>query len=299
MSSLRRTLGPLSALLAFEAAARRASFTLAAEELGVTQAAVSKQIAGLEADLGVALFRRLNRGVRLTPQGEILAEVTGSSLQAMADCLEGLRQAPRAAPVTLAISISMSQLWLTPMLPRLKAAHPDLAIRILARDDAAPLTEGEVDMALRYGHGNWTDGAVIELFTTSIYPVASPGFLERHPGLTLAEAMQRRLLISYATPDASWIGWRKWLAATGHRIPWVEPVLQFSHLTDALQAARLDQGVLLIWGGLTGGLEESGALLRLGSDEMPAPEKYYLVRRGRSPEARLFADWLLSEVGRG
>ena len=134
MDILRRNLPSLSGLVAFEAAARRLSFTRAGEELNVTQAAISRHVSAMESDLGVSLFHRAHRGVRLTPDGERLAQAVTLGLQHIARTVGDLRRVRHAGQLTIAASVAFSSLWLMPRLARFHAAHPDVRLRLVAVD---------------------------------------------------------------------------------------------------------------------------------------------------------------------
>ncbi|WP_158970554.1 LysR substrate-binding domain-containing protein [Chachezhania sediminis] len=298
MSTLRRNLGSLTALLTFEAAARHGSFTDAADELGVSQAAVSKQISALEAAVGRPLFERLHRGVRLNSDGTALAEVAGQSFGALAEALQALRRQGAAREVSIHATMTITQLWVMPRLPAFTTAHPEITVRIISQDELLRLDRTDISMAIRYGNGNWTDGRVIHLFDARIYPVAAPSFLARHPGLTVEQVVREGLIIDYGKPTDTFIDWPEWLAAVG--LPPIRPaaLLHFTQPVDAAQAARFGQGVALAWSGLSGGMEENNDVVRLDDREMRAPDSFWLVLRDESPEALAVADWIMTQADR-
>ncbi len=286
MSSIRADIGPLSALFAFEAAGRLGSFTRAAGELGVTQAAVSKQITTLEERLGLRLFIRRARHVELSPAGSELFVTTTAALASIARTMRELQAADRP-PLTIALSIAMSQFWLMPILPDFTARHPDIPLRILSQDDLEGVA---ADIVIRFA-AQEVPGA-LRLFEAEVMAMASPRFLERHPLRGAADVLAAPL-IHYDTPDRSWIGWREWAAHAGLAPARTPRALSVSRYQDALIAALRDQGVMLTWGFLGRPLIAGGDLVPVPGPRIPAPGAFYLSTR--TPErdgVRAVVDWL-------
>lgn len=295
----RRHIKSLSALFAFEAAGRHRNFTTAARELGVTQAAVSKQIALLEEDLGRALFERLHREVRLTQAGRELFDVASSTLGTLSDTLARLRLADRSRPVTIGATLAMSHFWLLPRLPAFRTAHPDLQIRVVSQDEPLRMDDGSLDMVIRFGDGKWDDGASFRLFKSEIVPMASPGFLATRGSMTSVEDVLASPLIEYDAPDETWTDWNDWLSAAGKPIRAIKASLSFSRYADAIQAAAVDQGVILVWSGLTGGIEERGGLVRLPGPVLAPRGDFYLVvadPHGSQADEKSLITWLVQEA---
>ena len=165
MKSLRRQLPPMTALMAFEAAARLLSFTRAAEELGVTQAAVSRQIHALEEDFGLPLFNRLHRKVTLTAQGQALAAATSNAFGLIADAASDLRQGSND-DLTISATVAFSHFWLLPRISEFSRRHPDTTLRIVSQDAMPALDQGDVDVAIRFGEGSWPNVHAEKLFET-------------------------------------------------------------------------------------------------------------------------------------
>jgi len=298
MHSLRHETGSLSALFAFEAAGRLGSFTRAARELGVTQAAVSKQIAALEADLGLALFRRLHREVGLTDAGGDLFRIVTDALGSIGATMRSMRAAAYRRVVTVAATMTMSHFWLLPHLPSFRSLHAQVGIRILSQDEPLDLRGGAADIAIRFGDGSWRDGRVVPLFKGVIYAMASPAFLAGRGEVRSIDDVLGCPLIVYDTPDATWSSWGDWMRAAGQKGRLPAPELSFTRYMDALQAAATDQGIVLVWGGLTGGIEERGALVRLPGPVLEPPGDFYLVVSSgaeREPGCMLVSAWLTEE----
>ena len=300
MQSKRREIRSLAGLFAFEAAGRHSSFTLAAAELGVTQAAVSKQIAALEAELGRRLFERLHRKVRLTADGRRLFDAVSGGLSEISVALATMRRG-QARAVTLAVTTTMSHFWILPRLPRFRRAYPDIRVRVISQDGPLSVSGGKADLAIRFGNGNWDDGVVTPLFSTRIYPAASPQFLSNCEGLSNGSDLLALPLLAYDTPDESWASWEDWFAAAGIARSTVTPAFQFSSYSDAVHAATMDQGVVLIWGGLNAELEEQGRLVRLPGPSLQPRGAFHLVMSRAAENDKdysAFAAWLLDEAAK-
>jgi DNA-binding transcriptional LysR family regulator len=299
MKALRFELGSPAALFAFEAAGRHRNFTRAARELGVTQAAVSKQIRTLEADIGVELFHRRHRHVELTETGGMLFDVVSKSLGNIVSTINIVRERGQARPVVIAATLAMTQYWLMPKLPVFSQIHPGVRLRILSQDEPIDLRSGVADVAIRFGKGTWADGDARHLFDSAVYPLAAPEYLARCGPIKGAADILGLCLIGYDEVDPTWVGWTAWFAASSEIHAHPDIKLQCSRVTDAIQAAARGQGVVLGWRGLTGGLEESGELVRVGDQAMQPNGSFYLVTRkgiGENHEVKVLVDWLQNEA---
>jgi len=299
MKTLRGDIGSAAALFAFEAAARLGGFTRAAVELGVSQAAVSKQVQQLEADLGLSLFRRAHRRAELTDDGKALFDVTSRSLGDIARTMAALRTRDQSRSTVIAATLAMSHFWLMPRIPAFNQHHPDVPVRIVSQDDMVDLRSGVADMAIRFGNGNWPDGSARHMFDSEVYPLASPAYLARHAPIDDIDSMLRHPLIAYDLQDETWVGWTEWLAACGTTGAKLSVMLHCTKVVDATQAAVMGQGIVLGWAGLTGGLEERGLLKRVVKLGMRPRGGVYLVTREEnalSSHARALADWLMLEA---
>ncbi|HER25487.1 MAG TPA: LysR family transcriptional regulator, partial [Rhodospirillales bacterium] len=176
---MSRRLPPLNSLKAFEAAARHLSFTRAAQELNVTQAAISHQIKGLEDRLGVLLFRRLNRALLLTDEGQTLLPPTSEALDMLAGAIDRLGAQDRAGVLTLSTLDSIAASWLVPRIGKFRALHPDIEVRISSTDTLVDFSGDGIDMALRYSGGKTPGVESVLLMTETQFPVVSPLLLEK------------------------------------------------------------------------------------------------------------------------
>jgi DNA-binding transcriptional LysR family regulator len=295
----RRIIPSLTALVEFEAVARLSSFTTAAAELGVTQAAVSRQIRFLEETLETRLFHRLHRSIALTSEGEALYLVVAESMQKIAGVFDRLSNGARQKELVLVSTAAFSQFRLWPRLAGIRKMEPPLNLRLTTQNFTADLRHVEVDMAVRFGDGKWKDGTSTLLFDEEVFPVCSPGFLEwnREPK-TLDELADLPLVDSDPTYEG-WMGWEGWFEAVGHRPPKLNYALRASLYADSVQAARFGQGIALGWARIVQDFLASGELVRLPIATWKHPESYYVVvPHGRSitPMMSTLIEWLREET---
>lgn len=296
---LRRAVPSLSALATFEAAARLESFTLTAAELGVTQAAVSRQVKALEGELNTLLFRRGHRRVTLTAAGAALASTLGTSFARIAEMIETIRQPVVPDTVTVGATLAFSHFWLVPRLAEFRSLHPEVKLRLVADDGANDVRRDRLDVAVRYGRPPFDDAEVLASLPDSAFPVCSPRLLERM-GMTADGADLARLpLIASDLVNPTWLTWRGWAKAMG-----LGPALgraadlsrlRFNHYTDTVQAALNGEGVALGWARLLADHLREGRLVRIGAGEVSPPEWHHLIvplGRGAAPATQAFLDWI-------
>jgi LysR family glycine cleavage system transcriptional activator len=296
---MARRLPPMNTLPDFEAAARHLSFTKAAEELNVTHGAVSRQVKSLEDYLGVPLFRRLNRALRLTDEGQAYAHSVRELLDSLTDATRRLRTSKDSGGLTVSTTYSFTSGWLVPRLSRFRALHPDVNVRLQAHDHVIDFTRDNVDLAIRYGRGQYPGLIAERLLSDDYAPVASPALLKgKHPLRKPADLRHHVLLHE----ENNEVDWRMWLMAAGVEGVDASRGPIFSHSPLTIQAAIHGEGVAL---GRTALIEEelvSGRLVRLFDLRMKAQMAYYIVYPPRAierPMVRAFRDWLLTEAGRG
>ena len=286
--SLPHPLPPLEWLRAFEAAARRENFTSAAEELNLTQAAVSQQIRKLEARLGATLFRRLARGVQLTAEGLAYLPHVQASFGALARSTQDLFGTTGQKPVSIAAPISFGTLWLTPKLTRLRIQHPH--IRVTLASVYRPLDYETIgaDLEIRFGGGHWDGKTARHLETETLVPVCAPELLPRAPGGDWSQLP----ILGMTGPRGGWSDWAD-LAGAAHPGP---PALVFDSFILALEAAKAGAGILLASLPLTQPLLKSGNLVQLSPVVLTMSAGHWLVRgaagAAASPDVELLWDWL-------
>ncbi len=302
---MSRNLPPLNALRAFEAAARHLSFTKAAEELHVTPAAISHQIKALEEQLGVPLFRRLTRALRLTQAGQAALPPLRDGFDKLADAVDLLRAHEESGAITVSLDPSFAAKWLVPRLDRLRAAHPDLDVRLDATDKLVDFQRDNVDLAIRYGGGNYPGLEAERLISEEIFPVCSPKLREGPEPLAQPGDLRHHTLIhlEWDSEDVTAPTWRMWLLAAGiHDIDFTRgPV--FSMTTLALQAAIEGLGVALASSFLVADDLAAGRLVVPFDLSVcdPLDFAYHIVvpkRTADLPKVVAFKTWLLDEIAR-
>ncbi len=294
---MARPLPSLNGLRAFEAAARHLSFTRAAEELNVTQAAVSHQIKGLEERLGIALFRRLNRALVLTEAGQRLYPATRDAFDRLAEAVEGLRARTTTGPLTVSVLPSFAAKWLVPRLSRFQERYPDIDLRIAALERLVDLARDDVDVAIRFGAGNWPGVRADLLLKNYLTPVCSPSMLDRlrEP----ADLAHVTLLHESMEPMAQFPDWAAWLRAAGVSGVDVTRGLRFSHTHILLQAAIDGRGVALGQLALAADDLAAGRLAAPFDLKLPAGYAYYLVclpGAVERPKIKAFREWVFAET---
>ena len=297
---MHRPLPPLNALRAFEAAGRHLSFTKAAAELNVTPAAVSHQIRALEAWLGVPLFRRMTRALRLTEAGRAALPELSHGFDSLLQAVETMRAHGDSGVLTISVSPSFGAMWLVPRLEGFRRLHPDIEIRIDGTDRLADLTRQDADVAIRYGPGGYPDLQVDRLFGQANTPVCSPALRDGTPPLKRPEDLRHHTLLHIDWKDAE-ASWRMWLLAAGRRD--IDPTRgpRFTQESMAVEAARNGQGVALVGDMLVADELAAGRLVRPFDPDLSTPLTfaYYLVsakERAAQPKIAAFRDWLLTEA---
>ena len=299
MSDLRRNLPPLSALAAFEAAARLSSFTKAGQDLGVSQAAVSRQIKALEGFLETQVFHRLHRGVRLTPEGERLQAAVNMGLGHIAEVVGDLQRQGGGA-VTIASTISFAAFWLMPRTESFRDKHPDIDLKFLTAEHFVDVAREKIDLAIRFGHGNWPGLQVTPLFHDEVIAVCAPGYLASRSAPRDATDLLEERLLHLDISDSSWISWGHWLRQQG-----VAPRSRlhgprFNNYTLIIQAALAGQGFALGWRQLIRPHLEAGTLVPVTPERLETPNAYHLVSQplaNLAPAVMKARDWILAEAG--
>lgn len=289
-----RRLPPLDPLRGFVAAARALSFTRAGAELFLTQSAISRQVQTLEDALGVKLFERGVRQLRLTAAGAQLlqsAERWLGEYGALA-----ARLAERRRPVTVTASIGISALWLVPRLAHFQQLNPDIDVRIAAGNRIMDLDRDGIDVAVRYCADRDAPPGARRLFGESVVPVASPSLgiavLDRH-------SLSTAVLLDFEDPRYPWLRWNDWLAAIGLEDVSARSRLVFSHYDQLIQAAVAGQGVAIGRSRLVSRMIEQGQLVAIGDVRRELVGRgFWLVAASGQPRAEVgrFVDWIYAEA---
>jgi LysR family glycine cleavage system transcriptional activator len=293
---MARRLPPLNSLRAFEAAARHLSFTRAAQELNVTQAAISHQVKGLEQHLGLRLFRRLNRALVLTDEGQRYFPAVRDGLDLLATATHRLRERENAGRVTISVTPSFAAKWLVPRLARFRAGQPDIDVRVHAADDVVDFIRDDVDLAVRYGAGGWSGLKADLLLRESFFPVCSPRLLEAARPLREPSDLQWHTLLHEERTLTDWQTWLTMMGVTGADAS-RGPV--FSHGSNMIEAAVAGQGVGLGRSPLVDDDLAEGRLVRPFDASIAGDWAYYVVcphATADNPRNVVLRDWLLAEA---
>ena len=295
---MTRRIPPLNPLRVFEVVARTQNLTTAAQELHVTQSAVSRQIAVLETYLGVELFRRERHGVALTRVGQSYAEHVIPAFEAIAGATDRLVKSTSQGALRVRTYTTFAAKWLIPRLPEFKLRHPSIDVKITNAVLDVDFDRDLVDVAIQYGDGRWPHLVADLLFKDEIEPVCSPRYLEQHPTAKRNPQvlLRQRLLVShYRRPD-----WDDWLNATGlaeqaagaERMTFSSSVLTWQAALDGLGMAIGQKGLLLHE-------LECGQLIRPFLKPLRRDQGHYLVRPQLQRDSRKvsdFRDWLLGSA---
>jgi putative choline sulfate-utilization transcription factor len=294
----------LSLFQTFEVVARRSSFTLAADEMCLTQSAVSRQIRALEDQLGLPLFQRLHRAIALTTDGRQLYESVSRGLEEIKGCVGKLRASTGNPQITVSASVAFSYFWLMPRLARFSARHPDIDLRVLATDQKVDLRQEGVDVAILYGDGQWEGARTHLLFGERVYPVCSPAYLHNHPELRAPSDMLDQTLLHLDGGGNIWGGvdWPVWLLTQGVSGQPVRRGVRLNSYPMILQAAEAGRGVALGWSYIVDPMLADGRLVCPVDKSLETRDGYYagaLERVADVPAIASFLEWVNGEVAEG
>ena len=298
--SIQRTrtlsLGPLRA---FEATARLLNFSAAAEELSLTQSAISRQIQSLENELGQRLFIRHARTVELTQHGLQLRQVVSQSLLQIDNTVQNIRATSARRSIAVTTFASFASMWLIPRLAAFQTSYPDIDIRIHANDKPVELATSDIDIAIRYGPANTMPANAQKLFGEQLMPVASPLLLQREAPIAQPADLARFALIEQnleTTTYMDWMNWRLWL--NGHGLHRLQPKrwLYFNYTYQSVQAAIDGLGLVLARPPLIAANLARGDLVEvLPGHRNESPMGYWLLTSPMSTgceEVQVFSTWL-------
>src|SRR5438093_3198539 len=304
MACKRYNLPHLAFFQGFEAAARTLSFTKAAEELFITQSAVSRQIKGLEEHLGLKLFERRPRSLALTEHGQALYRIATDVLDRLQTATDRLRADTRARQLAITATTGFASLWLIPRRRRFTSLHPDVAVRIAATTAALNLERSLIDLAIRYCKPESVPDGTVRLFGEEMIPVCSRALLrdKARPLKTPQDLAHHTLLhFDYAGAETMYMDWGTWLTALGIGDLRPAAALHFSQYEQMIQAAISGQGVALGRLPLLNDLIESGTLAAPFRQTLVGSRAYFIIESRFAvgkPHVREFARWLLAEAGR-
>lgn len=291
-----RRLPSLNALRAFEAGARHLSFTRAAEELSVTQTAISHQVRQLEGDLGVKLFERRPRELALTPAGSNLYPVLAEAFDRVTEAVTRIRSQPESRPLSVSLTPTFGSRWLAQRLGRFWREHPDVDLRLHHSVQLADLLREDVDLAVRWGRGGWPGLVAERLMRAQATPLCSPALSKGPKPLRSPSDLRHHTLIH----QKDYQEWTEWLAAAGvddvngQRGPVIDDA------NAIIQSAMEGHGVMIAVPEVLSDELSSGKLVAPFETRPDPAFAYYVVYPSgglNRPEARAFRDFLMSEVG--
>ena len=285
----------------FEAAARHLSFTKAAEELFVTQSAVSRQIQALEERLGVKLFVRRNRGLALTEAGQQMFRATDAALRTLREAIDRIALGNMQKMVTVTSSMAFCSLWLIPRLSGFSKAYPGVDVRISANNQVLDLDRDRIDLGIRYCPVRAAPPGAIRMFGEEIAPVCSPSLLkDRAKPLKSPADLRHHSLLHFEDTYGSipWLEWDVWLESAG--IPELKSAgaMRFSHYDQVIRAALDGQGVALGRRPLVTSFLADGSLVAPFRSDSVTDRAYFIVRTLATQthgEVNDFVTWLMSE----
>jgi LysR family transcriptional regulator, glycine cleavage system transcriptional activator len=291
---MRPRLPPLNALKAFEAAARHESFTRAAEELCVTQGAVSHQVKALEAELAIKLFNRERQRLNITEAGRDYLTVVRDALDRIAVGTERLLQRQSAGVLTVSTSPDFAAKWLVHRLGHFAEAHPSIDLRVSAAMHHVDFAREDVDMAVRHGDGNWPGLDAVQLSTEQLFVICSPKLLSGRRLGKPADLLKFPLIHLDSRAD-----WTRWLRATGLSDDQVKHGPVLNRASMVIDAAINGQGIALARTTLAAWDLINGRLVRPFSETLRLSKTYWIIcprATSNLPKIVTFRDWLLAEA---
>ena len=301
---MNRMLPGTRALRTFEAAARHLNFTRAAEEVGLTPAAVSYQIKEIEEQLGITLFTRTSRSIQLTPAGAVLYEATADALDNLRRATARARRMARGAThLRISLEARFASNWLLPRLPQFRAANPGLELTFDISEQVRDFEADDIDVAIRFGAGHYEGARAERLFGTVVVPICSPRLLESGPPLREPRDLLHHTLchVDCRTDGIVWPDWPMWMAAAGIENFDDSRCMAFADSTHVVQAV-LDSGAVgLVELPMIANDLAAGRLVRLFDIGVSVAQDYayhlvYPQSSSDDPRVVAFRDWLIEQT---
>src|SRR5579859_3771620 len=288
----------LDLIRGFVAVGRRMSITLAADDLCVTQSAVSRQIRTLEDMLGVKLLTRGHRSIAFTPEGDQLFRSANGAIQQLQDAVGEISVNGARQPVTITCTIGIAGLWLLPRLRGFQQDHPDIDVRISATDKVEDLRGEGIDLAIRYCTEETASDGAVKLFGETVAPVANPALALA--ALDSPDILERHSLLEFDNPNFPWLRWQEWLASQGWVTVKPKSTLRFNQYDQVISAAIAGQGIALGRLNLLCPMLSDGRLRELtGRRAGPTTSYAYWLMQARGkprPDVLTTARWIMSQA---
>ncbi len=302
MQTLRSSLPTPNHLVTFVAAARHLSFTQAAAELNVTRVAVSQQIKALEAFLSVTLFHRLHRALSLTEAGEIYYEKVSQSLKHIQAATQAIRAAEDRNRITVTTTTGFSTYWLMPRVGEFRTLHPEIDLRFLISDTYLDLHTENVDVAVRYGDGDWDNLDCTFLQRERIFPVCSIAYLAERERLSKPEDLLKENLLFLEGRYDEQTRWPAWFREQGVEVETIPQGITVNTYTNLVQATLDGLGIALVGPPVIEQFLNNGALIRPLNIPEIQRRAFYLATPSssyhKSKAAVAFCDWVIEKLGR-
>ena len=296
---MKRSLLPLNALRAFDAAARHMSFKLAADDLSVTPAAISQQIRSLEDFLGVELFRRTNRALILTEAAQLSLLPLKEGFERLEAAVDILTESKSSTVLKVSVSPSFASKWLVPRLASYYARRPDAIVKISATMQVTDFQADDMDIAIRYGLGNYEGLHSEEILRETIFPVCAPTLLEGKAATPCAVVEHTLIHDDSTVEDQSAMNWAMWLKAAGVDVPDGMPALHFNTHALAIEAAVAGRGIALARSAIAAEDIKAGRLIKPFGEEVPINFAHHIVcpkEKLKSERVQDFIEWMWEEV---
>ena len=297
MDKNTKALPPVGPLVFFEAVARTGSFTLAAEELFLTQSAVSKQVRKLEDNLGFPLFERKHRGVVLTEPGRELYEGVQPALESFRETVNRVRKWYDQNTVSVVCTHAVAHYYLFPKLAHFQQRFPDITVNVVATNQLTASVCLNYDFGILYGPGDWTGLSGVKLFDEVIYPICSADYPAKD--IDSVQDLLKLPLIQLDTEGWDCMNWNDWIGRFGGEFKPAGKVITYNQVTLALNAAEQGLGVALGWEFMARKLIEKGVVRQIGDFELRTGLSDYLVHSSKaklSNACKIFEEWLLQSI---
>jgi len=298
---MKRSLLPLNALRAFDAAARHMSFKHAADDLSVTPAAISQQIRSLEDFLGVDLFRRTNRSLVLTEAAQMSLLPLKEGFERLEEAVDIIAGSKTSIVLKVSVSPSFASKWLVPRLASYYERRPDAIVKISATMQVTDFKAEDTDIAIRYGRGNYDGLQSEELLRETLFPVCAPGLFDGEAATPCAVLKHTLIHDDSSIEDESAPNWTMWLKAAGVTAPDGMPAIHFNNNALAIEAAVAGRGVALARSAIAEEDIKAGRLIKPFGEAVPVNFAHHIVypkEKIKNERVQDFIEWLREETSK-
>lgn len=295
----RQNLPRLSRLRVFEVAARHLSFTAAAHELDVTQAAVSQQVRLLEEELDIMLFERLHRGLAITEEGRRLLHGVSAAFDTISMAAEEARSTTHGPELRIGATFAVATFWLVPRLAEFRSRYSDINVHLIASDKGFDDIADQVDVGIAFGNGSWPGLDSTRLCRPRVFPVCSPDYQFRGGEPKTADDLVGETLLSVDKKGRTSDGdWRDWMSQFNLDPSRIRENITFNSHPLLVQATCAGQGIALGWSLLTDDLIASNQLVRVTDADTAARRDFYYVQGKNTKTYALesFKEWLFTAI---